>query len=54
MSITVTSANCVQPEGELFAELFPNSNLDDLVSGWLTKASDEITSLSIVDRKSVV
>lgn len=48
MSITVTSAQCIQPEGELFAELFPNSNLDDLVSGWLTKASDEITSLSIV------
>jgi hypothetical protein len=48
MTITVTSAQCVQPEGELFAELFPNSNLDDLVSGWLAKASDEITALNIV------
>ena len=48
MSITVTSASCIQPEGELFAELFPNSNLDDLVSGWLLKASDEITALNIV------
>lgn len=48
MSITVTSAQCVQPEGELFAELFPNNNLDDLVSGWLTKASAEVAALNIV------
>lgn len=47
MSITVTSANCIQPEGELFGALFPDNNLDDLVSGWLTKAGDEITALNI-------
>lgn len=46
--MTITSAQCIQPEGELFEALFPNSNLDDLVSGWLAKASDEITVLNIV------
>lgn len=47
MTVTVTSAQCVQPEGELFAELFPNNDLANLVSGWLAKASDEVTALNI-------
>ena len=47
MSITVTSASCVQPEGELFAALFPNDTLEDLVSGWLTKAADEVAALNV-------
>jgi len=47
MSVTLTSANCVQPEGELFPALFPNDTLEDLVSGWLAKAADEIAALNI-------
>lgn len=47
MSITVTSANFIQPDGELFAALFPNDDLDNLVSGWLAKARDEVTALNI-------
>ncbi len=47
MSITLTPANCVQPEGELFPLLFPNDVLEDMVSGWLAKAADEIVALNV-------
>jgi len=45
--MSVTSASCIQPEGELFEALFPSANLDELVSGWLAKASAEIAALGI-------
>jgi len=47
MSVTLTPANCVQPEGELFPLLFPNDVLEDLVSGWLAKAVDEVAALNV-------
>lgn len=45
--MTVSVTDCIQPEGELFGALFPDNNLEDLVSGWLTKGVARVAALGI-------
>ena len=47
MSITLVIDDFKQPDGELFADLFPGQDIDTLLSGWLAKASDLITASDI-------
>ena len=45
MSITLSSVDFVQPDGELSGYLFPENNMDDLLAGWLAKAAELVVNV---------
>lgn len=47
MSVTLTISDLKQPQGELFAALFPGDDLDTLLTGWLSKATTLINASTI-------
>ena len=47
MSVTLTISDLKQPQGELFAALFPGDDLDTLLTGWLSKATTLINASAI-------
>lgn len=38
MAVTLTNADLTQPDGELYAALFPGDSLETLLAGWLGQA----------------
>jgi len=48
MAVTLTISDLKQPDGELFAALFPGDDIDTLITGWLNKATILINASSII------
>lgn len=44
MAVSLQTADLIQPDGELSASYFPDSDLDDLIDGWLTTAAYRVQS----------
>lgn len=47
MAVTLTTSACKQPDGELFAALFPDDDIDTLLTGWLQSAIPEVAKMQV-------
>jgi hypothetical protein len=48
MAVTLVADDLKEPTGELTADLFPGSDLDDLLAGWLTQAETLVEGNSAI------